>query len=212
MAVAERRLPGRAGRLWLRQRLAVTRRSAELLDRKLQLLERECVVLRDRCEETARQWALACAAADRWSARTAVLGAGDVAVAAAGVTGRGRAAVRWADTMGVRRPVEATTDLPPVDPVALAAANGAVAPAWAACRTAVQAAVEHAVADRALHLLEDERQATQHRLRAIEHRRLPALVDELHDLEIRLDELEREEMLMSRWASRHSGRPGVGGR
>ena len=49
--------PGRAGRLWLTRRLAVARRGADLLDRKLRILLSETARLRDAAARTATEWA-----------------------------------------------------------------------------------------------------------------------------------------------------------
>ena len=69
----------------------------------------------------------------------------------------------------------------------------------------MRAAAEHAVASAALREVEIELASTQRRLRAIEHHRLPALQTQLHDLVLRLDEFEREERLIARWAKRRGG-------
>jgi V/A-type H+-transporting ATPase subunit D len=89
-----------------------------------------------------------------------------------------------------------------VTPAAAAASNAAIAPAATAHGRALRAAAEHAVASAALREVEIELASTQRRLRAIEHHRLPALQSQLHDLILRLDELEREERLIARWAMR----------
>jgi vacuolar-type H+-ATPase subunit D/Vma8 len=45
-----------------------------------------------------------------------------------------------------------------------------------------------------------ELRATERRQRAIERHRLPALEEALARLELRLDELERDERVVARWA------------
>jgi vacuolar-type H+-ATPase subunit D/Vma8 len=50
--------------------------------------------------------------------------------------------------------------------------------------------------------MEIELASTHRRLRAIEHHRLPAFQAQLQDLVLRLDEREREERLIARWAMR----------
>ncbi|HUY40397.1 MAG TPA: V-type ATP synthase subunit D [Candidatus Dormibacteraeota bacterium] len=195
--------PGRAGRLWLVDRLAAARRGVELLDRKRQLLRREesrLALLRD---ETARRWAATCGEAERWDMRSGELGgAADLAVAARTVTARAQVEVTWRNTMGVRHPDEPRTTLPTLAPAELAAGNAALRPAAAAYRRALEAAVTHAVTDAAHGRVAAELRATQRRLRGIERHRVPTLEEALRRLQLRLDELEREERVVTRWAQR----------
>jgi V/A-type H+-transporting ATPase subunit D len=65
---------------------------------------------------------------------------------------------------------------------------------------ALRAAAEHAVASAALREVESELVSTHRRLRAIERHRLPALQAQLQVLVLQLDEREREERLIARWA------------
>lgn len=202
--------PGRAGRLWLHGRLAAARRSVELLDRKRQLLRHEQRRVADLREETRRGWAISCMEAETWGLRAALLGgSSDVARSAITVTGRASVEVAWRNTMGVRHPDDPRCILPTLGPVESAAANGAVVPAAASYRRALEAAVAYAVADTSLALLDLELRATERRLRAIERRRLPLLEEALWRLELRLDELEREERVVTRWAQmRRQGKLG----
>lgn len=193
--------PGRAGRLWLRARLAAARRSLELLDRKQQLLQRELFELNRRHAGARRGWEDACGDAERWGLRATVLGgAADVALAAGAAAGGAEVQVAWGNTMGVRHPVEAALTPAGPAPVELAASNGAVAPAAAAHRRALEAAVAFAVLDRSRRVLRAELEATQRRRRAVERRRLPSLETALELLEERLDELERQERVIAHWA------------
>ena len=205
----ERVPPGRVGRLWLLQRLDVARRGAELLDRKRQLLRREQQRLALLCEDTGREWEAACALAQQWGLRAAVLGGGaEVNLSAASVAGQARVVVTWQNTMGVRHPSEALCTLAVPEPTELAAANAAMGPAAAAYRRALEAAAAHAVAAAALHEIETELQATQRRVRAIEQHRIPQLEGALHTLMLRLEELEREERVVTRWAKLHGAETG----
>jgi V/A-type H+/Na+-transporting ATPase subunit D len=195
--------PGRAGRLWLRGRLASALRSAELLDRKRQLLRREQSRLAELREQTHESWVMSCSEAETWGLRAALLGgSADVALSGAGVGGRASVEVTWRNTMGVRHPDDPHCVLPVLEPADSAAANAAVAPAAAAYRRALQAGVEYAVADTSFRVLDEELHATERRLRAIERRRVPMLEESLRRLELRLDELEREERIVTRWAQR----------
>jgi len=201
--VPEQVPPGRAGRLWLLGRLRAARRSMELLDRKRQLLRREQSRLAELCGETRRRWVTSCSEADTWGLRAAVLGgSADVALSGSTVAGRAGVEVVWRNTMGVRHPDDPRCALPELSPAASAAANAAVAPASASYRRALEAGVANAVADRSLAVIEEELHATERRHRAIERRRVPQLEDALRRLELRLDELEREERVVTRWAQR----------
>lgn len=206
VTVAEPVPPGRAGRLWLRGRLASARRSLELLDRKSQLLRRELSGLAQAREEAQRRWTTACAQAQQWGLRaTALGGTSDVALAAAALGGRARVELPWRNTMGVIHPGDPRCSLPTLAPTEAAAGNAAVAPAAVAYRQALEAAVTHGATERSYRLLDAELRATERRRLAIEHHRLPALEDALRRLELRLDELEREEGVVVRWAKRHHG-------
>jgi V/A-type H+-transporting ATPase subunit D len=206
--VAEPVPPGRAGRLWLLGRLAAAERSAELLDRKRQLLLNEQHRLALRRAETGRRWKEACADAERWGLRAQVLGgASAVAMSASSVAGRSDVELTWLNTMGVRHPGDARCTLAQLAPAEEAAANAAVAPAASAYRKALEAAAAHAVAETSWLLLDAELRTTRRRQRAIERHRLPVLRDALQQLELRLDELEREERVVARWArERRQGR------
>jgi V/A-type H+-transporting ATPase subunit D len=195
--------PGRAGRLWLRGRIAAARRSVELLDRKRKLLQLEHARLIQATDATRQRWETACVDGDRWGLRARVLGgASDVALAAAVVAGRASVALEWRNTMGVRHPEVARTEPAVLPSAEAAAANAAVAPAAAAYRRALEAAVDHAAANMSLRVVEAELRATERRQRAIERHRLPALAEALWRLELHLDELEREERVVTRWAQR----------
>jgi V/A-type H+-transporting ATPase subunit D len=197
----ERVPPGHAGRLWLRDRLETTRRSAELLDHKRQLVRRELAALEATRIETEAAFAAACRSAKQWGLRAIALGgAVDVALAAAPVVGRTEVEVTWRNTMGVVYPVEPRCTPAVLAPLDAAGANAAVTEAAAAYRAALEAALRHGVADTACRSLRGELVATERRLRAIQHFRIPALEDALRRLELQLDEIEREERVVTRWA------------
>jgi V/A-type H+/Na+-transporting ATPase subunit D len=204
--MAEHLPPGRAGRLWLVERIGTATRGVELLRQKRQVLRREQRRLSLMAEQTGAAWASAADHAERWSSRACALGGSTaVRLAAGDVAGRGTVSISWRNTMGTRHPDEARCELPALTPAAAASSNAAIAPAAAAHGRALRAAAEHAVASAALREVEIELASTQRRLRAIEHHRLPALQRQLHDLVLRLDELEREERLIARWAKRRGG-------
>jgi V/A-type H+-transporting ATPase subunit D len=162
--------PGRAGRLWLRGRLATAERGLELLDRKLRILRREQERLRLLERRTGEELRRSCGDAERWLLRAALLG---------GQRG-----------LGIRYPAEATCALPkPAPPPP--AATAALGPATDAYRAALAAAVAHAAATAAVRVVDEEVAETRQRLRAIENRRIPRLHAALAELELSLDELEQ---------------------
>jgi vacuolar-type H+-ATPase subunit D/Vma8 len=129
-------------------------------------------------------------------------GASDVATAAAVVAGRARVDLAWRNTMGVRHPDVSRNEPAVLPSLDAAAANAAVAPAAAAYRGALEAAVAHAAVDMSLRVVDVELRATERRQRAIERHRLPDLEEALARLELRLDEFERDERVVARWAQR----------
>ena len=200
--------PGRAGRLWLRERLDAAQRGAELLERQRRLLLAEEERLARAAEETGSDWAEATARARRWDVRVAVLGGTPAALrTAAPVSGRAEVEVAWHDTAGVHRPREARCRLPTLDAAELAAADGATAPAAEAFRRAVEAAAAHATAQRAYDEVAAALASVRRRVRALEHHRIPALQEAMDRLVLQLEEREREERVVTRWAQRtRSGR------
>lgn len=200
-AMPEQIPQGRAGRLWILGRLAMARRGAELLDRKRQLLQRELSSLALARQQTRLRWEEACTNAERWGLRSGVLGGQlDLSLVAGTVTGRAVVELEWRNSMGVRYPGSFECSFPTLDPAELAASNAAMPPAVRAYQAALEAAVAHAVAERAYLSVEQELASTRRRVRAIERHRIPALEEGLHLLELRLDELDREERVVTRWA------------
>lgn len=199
--MAENVPPGRAGRLWLRGRLAAARRAMELLDRKRQLLLRERARVEQVLEASEASWVSSCREAETWSLRTSILGGStEVAAVATSTSGRATVEVRWQNTMGVRHPDEPRLSSPELAPEQAAASNSAVLPSAVSHRRALEAAVHHAVTRSSYEMLRAELASTQRRHRAIERRRVPMLEETLRGLELRLDELEREQRVVTRWA------------
>lgn len=199
--------PGRAGRVWLAERISVARRAAELLDQKQQLLRREQRRLAELADRTGRDWRALAVAADTWNARALVAGGRDELRRAASVAGTAEARIHWASKAGVTYPSTASTDLPPFPALA---GTPALTHAADACRRALDAAVRHAATATALSLVEAELAATVRRLRAVRDRWLPQLEAQLGKLDLRLDETEREEITRLRWARPRSAAPDHG--
>jgi V/A-type H+-transporting ATPase subunit D len=200
--VAEQSPPGRAGRPWLLERIATATHGADLLREKQQLLSRERRRLVQYREEAARAWAETTAEVDCWSTRADALG-GTAALRLVGAAKAGQAevSISWRSTMGVLHPDEARVVTPSLSGWDMAAVNAAVAPTAESARRALEAGARHAVAESALRAVEAELISTRRRLRAIEHHRLPRLEGQLHALLLQLDEVEREERLVTRWAA-----------
>ena len=204
--MAESVPPGRAGRLWLRARVASAQRSLDLLERKRRLLVSQLDGPAQQRDLARRDWTEACRDAQTWGLRAASLGgASDISFVVAGSRERASVEVPWCNTMGVIHPGQPTCTLPPLAPAVSAAASAAIGPAAASYSRAVEAAVAYAAAERSFQMLRAELRATERRRRAIERRRLPALQEGLRRLELRLDELEREQRVIGRWVKRRSG-------
>jgi len=202
---ASRRLavpPGRAGRLWLERRLGIARRGADLLDRKLRILQHELAAARDSAARTEREWTQSCAEAETWLLRSALLeGQRGSRLTAPGKLAEVR--ISYTMTMGVRHPAGAVYTPPPaVGPWTTPAAAEA-ARAWAA---ALNAAVQHAAAASTLRILDAETTATRQRLHAIRDRWIPRLEEAKAELELTFDELERADAARLRMASRQQVR------
>jgi V/A-type H+-transporting ATPase subunit D len=136
-----------------------------------------------------------------------MLGGGSAALANAEAMIGAAADVRipWRSSMGLAYPGETETRLP--DPVPLSALGRTSCLPFAAVayRRAVEAAARHASVEHALRVVRRELAATQRRRRAISHRLIPRLEAAWADLEQRLDELDRDDMVRARWVSERTG-------
>lgn len=184
--------PGRAGRLWLRDRLATAERGAATLERKVRVLRRE----RDRFAERERATEAVCrdrlAVADELLLRAALL-AGQDGLRAAERAARAEVTVRWTSTMGVRHPDAADCALPAWPTPEVGVVGPAVARARVAWAEAVVALLAHAVAREATRRIDAEVAVTRLRVRALRRHWLPELRAALARVELELEELERAE-------------------
>jgi V/A-type H+/Na+-transporting ATPase subunit D len=196
--------PGRAGRLWLTRRLQVARRGADLLDRKLRILQVELDSRRAAAAQTAVEWNRRCADAEQWLLRASLLG-GQRAVRLAADGQAADVTISYAITVGVRHPDSTTCVIP-----AAATWDG---PALTGTRqahgAALAAAVRHAAAAEALRVIEAEALATRYRLRAIKDRWIPQLEQALAEVTLALEEQELADAARLRMATR-PGHPGAG--
>ncbi len=200
--MARRPPPGRAGRLWLAERIEVARRGGQLLEQKQRLLRREQRRLAELVERTDRDWRARAADAESWNARVLVASGRDDLRRAAPAVAAAEARVEWTNRAGVTYPSEASVALLPIPSLPGSAALGEAAEAG---RRALEAAVRHAAATMARRRVDLELLATVRRLRAIRDRWLPRLEAQLDQLDVRLDETEREETTRLRWAGQRSG-------
>jgi len=189
--------PGRAGRLWLVRRLAVARRGADLLDRKLRILQSELARLTDVTARTGADWDTCQHAARTWLLRAAVTG-GERAIRLADDGQLADVQIGYATTIGIRYPATATATMPAVstwDSAILARTRQAH-------QAALAAAVQHAVATAAAARISQEVRATQYRLRAVQDRWIPQLEQALAEVTFAIEELERADMARLRLATR----------
>jgi len=187
--------PGRAGRLWLQRRLETARRGADLLDRKLRILQGEAGQLRESTAKTARAWDREQADAQQWLLRAGLLN-GQRAIRLSADRSPAEVRVSYAVMMGVRFPADVTVDVPAEavweSPVLTAARQ--------AHRTALVAAVRHAAAAEALRVMEAEALATRYRLSAVRDRWIPRLERALAEVTLAIEEQERTDAARLRLA------------
>ncbi|HET8683106.1 MAG TPA: V-type ATP synthase subunit D [Micromonosporaceae bacterium] len=196
-----RQLPaGRAGRLWLRRRLAVARRGVDLLDHQLRILRVEHERLRLLVAQTGPVWRDRCQEAERWLLRGAIVG-GQREIRLTTATAPAEVAVTVAEVMGVRYPDRVTVTLPRPPPSVRPAASAGLVLAVDAYGAALQAAVRHAAAEAALSIVEAQVAEVSRRKRAISQRWVPRLESALHDLSQRLEDQERDEMVRRHWVA-----------
>jgi V/A-type H+-transporting ATPase subunit D len=188
--------PGRAGRIWLVRRLETARRGADMLDRKLRILQGELARLQTEAAKTAAQWDQCHIDASRWLVRVALL-SGERAIRLADDGQPAEVQISYQTTMGIRYPSGAACTIPPV-----ATWDGPViAGARQAHRAALAAAAEHAAASAAVRALDDEVHATRLRLRAVQDRWIPRLEQALAEVTFTLEELERADAARLRMAA-----------
>jgi V/A-type H+/Na+-transporting ATPase subunit D len=192
--------PGRAGRLRLERRLQVARRGADLLDRKLRILQRELPRLRAEAASAARDWEQCAADADRWLLLAALLG-GQRAIRLAGSDAPAEVDVTYAVTLGVRHPAACTCTFP-----APRGCGGAtIAAARHAHEAALEAAARSAAASAALQTMETETATTRLRLRAVRDRWIPLLEQARSEVALAIDEQERADGARLRLAAGIAG-------
>jgi V/A-type H+/Na+-transporting ATPase subunit D len=189
--------PGRAGRIWLVRRLDTARRGADLMDRKLRILQAELARRQAAAAESEARWDRCADDAQAWLLRAALLG-GQRAITLASDGQRAEVTIGYELAMGVRYPSRATCSFP--SPVTWD--GPVVARTRQAHRVALAAAAEHAAAAAAVRVVDAEVRATRYRLRAVQDRWIPALEQALADVTFALEEQERSDAARLRLASR----------
>jgi V/A-type H+-transporting ATPase subunit D len=194
--------PGRAGRLWLRERLEAARKAADLLEHKQRELEVELKRIGTIAERRERAWEDAARDAAEWLARADVVGTAlSIRLASELLKRPAEVQLQWRQVMGVRYAADHVTRVPEPSRVSSLSGGSALAPATSAYRSAVDAAVGHAVARSALARIRTEIDRTTRRLRALQLRAIPAHERALSALELALDEKSREEAIAAHWAA-----------
>lgn len=158
--------------------------------------QRRLVVLHRR---TQSAWEETYRDAQTWIARATALN-GRRVVALSGHTEHATANLVWRNSMGAYYPAEASCSLPDRTAPGDLTGTSATAEATNAHRHALESAVQHAATHRALSEVERELTATRRRLRMLERHWTPALTSALHDLDVQLEEREREDIMHTRWS------------
>src|SRR5690348_610264 len=99
--------PGRAGRLWLLDRLRSGRLAASLLDRKVKILRIERQRLLAQAQQSRARWLDCAREADLWGLRAALLG-GERDFRLSTPDRGAEISVEWGSIMGARYPLTAT--------------------------------------------------------------------------------------------------------
>jgi V/A-type H+-transporting ATPase subunit D len=193
--------PGRAGRPWLAHRLEVARRGAALLQERARLAPL-LAQARNEWEQRARE-------AETWLTRAAMLG-GERPLEHVGATPvrLAQVTVSRRTILGVSAPADAQLQMPSDRELLPAGASAALLCAAAAHRRALEAAVQVGVLESAFERIQLNLRATTQRRIAIERRWIPAHERALADLELGLDEVEREDSARVRRIT-GGGRPGT---
>ncbi|MGZ4387712.1 MAG: V-type ATP synthase subunit D, partial [Gaiellaceae bacterium] len=154
------------------------------------------------CEQARAEWEPMAIEAERWWGRAAVLaGERTLDLALHDVEGPATVRLAWRNTLGVEHPVDPRVRLPPA-PAFPPGGSVAVVYAAQAHGRALEAAAELGAAQLIRERTAAELARTTQRLRALERRWIPEHERALHDLELTLDEGDREEAARTRWAIR----------
>jgi len=195
--------PGRTGRLWLVGRLEIARRGAELLDRKRQALLREQARIRGEAALARREWEDAAAQVTLWAVRAGIVdGAGRLELLARHAREPASIDLVQSNLMGARIPSAERVTVPDPPPLSALGGSSATVLLAHACCEAARAAVRHAIAERADEEVSAELGRAARRLRALQKRWIPEHEQALAQLDLALDESQREQAVRMRWLTR----------
>ncbi|HZK06344.1 MAG TPA: V-type ATP synthase subunit D [Actinomycetaceae bacterium] len=188
---------GRAGKVRIERRLEIARRGSDLLDRKQRIMIDELERLQLNADRLRGAWRDLAREAAVWLARAESID-GPAAVAGSSPAAPVRIEIRLGFAMGASYPVDAQCIVPDDCPLQ---GSSALVRARGAHRAALDAAVRHAAAERAVELVSAELDATRRRQSAVENRYIPRLETRLENVQRALDERELEESLRVHWAA-----------
>jgi vacuolar-type H+-ATPase subunit D/Vma8 len=193
----------RASRLQLRTRLDLARHAIDLLRNKEEALRREQARLEGHASRTEQDWTSRCADATSCLLRARALGASaEIADMLDHPSEPAAITIGWQGAMGVAYP--GAVDCTPGAPTALTT-TAALVPAAAAYQDALISGATHAAATTAIQRLEDELSTPRKRRRAIEQRLQPRLETQLHQLDLDLDDRDRDTAVRTQLATRRKG-------
>jgi vacuolar-type H+-ATPase subunit D/Vma8 len=189
----------RSDRLRLVRQLELADRAVDLLRSKEEALERERVRLSGHATRAEEAWTSAMGEAADWLVRARMLGAEADLRRLASAPGERQVTVTIDQrrAMGVEYPERIDVSTVPIPEITTTAALG---PATAAYRAALVAGADHGAVAAAMRRLDAELDDTRRRRRAIDEHLRPTLEQRRHDLELHLDEADREEALRVRVA------------
>lgn len=187
----------RAGRLRLVARRDIARRAAGLLRTKEEVMERERVRLEGHATRERAEWEVACAAATTELVRARMLGA-TAEVLQPRTSRPASVAPAWQSSMGIVYPGEVTCE---AGERPVVSSTAALRPAADAYRAALLVAARCAAATTAVRRLDAELATTRRRRRAIEDHLVPMLDATIGELDLHLDELDRDEAMRVRLAA-----------
>lgn len=181
----------RAGRLRLAGRLELAHHAVVLLRTKEEALRRERMRLEGHVTRSAERWRTSCHQATRRLLEARLVGAsGELDALVARGPDPAVIVPNWQSSMGIVYPGDVRCE-PGRRPAMTATA--ALVAATDAFRDALDAAADHATTTTAWRRLDAELATTRRRRRAIEEHLAPRLEAQLRDLDLHLDELDREQ-------------------
>jgi V/A-type H+-transporting ATPase subunit D len=186
----------------------VARRGHDVLEQKRQALLRQLERLEELLDDARRAWQESAREAELWWQRAAILaGERPLELASSAVSGRAEVNLVWRNALGVVYPSEATVAVPRGE---LFPTGGSAALPYAAQAhtRALEAGAQLGATELARERTARELQATTLRLRALERRWIPEHERALHEVELALDESERDESARVRWVIGRLSGPG----